>query len=225
MRVLSEEQIVTLGKIAIDKQIEDCVEKLKLIRATIRHHKKSKKYIKEKYNCRILLADEAAHLVKEPGQPCYEKLVKLLSREILNGDGSINKQKMAEKIFASEDILSKVNRIIHPAVKELILNTIEEERKRNLYDFFFLEAALLIEDGYLEIVDEMWYIYAREEVRRQRLRTTRNYSDEKIDAIMGSQLKEEEFRKYCNVVIDNSDTLTDAYRQIDEKLGEYLWQK
>ena len=83
----------------------------------------------------------------------------------------------------------------------------------------------MIEDGYLEIVDEMWYIYAREEVRRQRLRTTRNYSDEKIDAIMGSQLKEEEFRKYCNVVIDNSDTLTDAYRQIDEKLGEYLWQK
>ena len=71
-----------------------------------------KKYIKEKYNCRILLADEAAHLVKEPGQPCYEKLVKLLSREILNGDGSINKQKMAEKIFASEDILSKVNRKI-----------------------------------------------------------------------------------------------------------------
>ena len=131
-------------------------------------------YIKEKYNCRILLADEAAHLVKEPGQPCYEKLVKLLSREILNGDGSINKQKMAEKIFASEDILSKVNRISHPAVKELILNTIEEEKKRNLYDFFFLEAALLIEDGYLEIVDEMWYIYAREEVRRQRLRTTRN---------------------------------------------------
>ena len=80
----------------------------------------------------------------------------------------------------------------------------------------------MIEDGYLEIVDEMWYIYAREEVRRQRLRTTRNYPDEKIDAIMGSQLKEEEFRKYCNVVIDNSDTLTDANRQIDEKLGEYL---
>ena len=90
-------------------------------------------YIKEKYNCRILLADEAAHLVKEPGQPCYEKLVKLLSREILNGDGSINKQKMAEKIFASEDILSKVNRIIHPAVKELIL---KRKRENEIYMIF-----------------------------------------------------------------------------------------
>lgn len=182
-------------------------------------------YIKEKYNCKILLADEAAHLVESPGQPCYERLVELLSGEILNEDGTIDRKKMAERIFASEAVLFQVNQIIHPAVKELILNAIEEERKRNLYDFFFLEAALLIEDGYLEIVDEMWYIYAGEEVRRQRLRTARNYPDEKTDAIMDSQLKEEEFRSYCKVVIDNSNALSDTYRQIDERLGEYLWQK
>ena len=47
IEVISEDQFVTLGKIAIDKQIEDCVEKLKLIRATIRDHKKSKNHIKE----------------------------------------------------------------------------------------------------------------------------------------------------------------------------------
>lgn len=182
-------------------------------------------YIRENYNCRILLADEAAHLVKEPGQPCYEKLVTLLSKDILNEDKTINKLKMAEKIFASDDVLLQVNKIIHPAVKNLILNAIAEERKRNVHDFFFIEAALLIEDGYLEIVDEMWYIYAREDVRRQRLRNSRNYSDEKINSIMDSQLKEEEFRKHCRVVIDNSNALTDACRQIDEKLGEYLWQE
>lgn len=181
-------------------------------------------YIKENYNCRILMADEVAHQVKEPGQPCYEKLVKLLSKEILNEDGTINKLKMAEKIFASDEILFQVNQIIHPAVKELILHAIEEERKSNLHDFFFVEAALLIEDGYLEIVDEMWYIYAREEVRRKRLKESRKYSDEKIDSIMESQLSEAEFCKYCKVVIDNSNTLTEAYAQINEKLGEYLCQ-
>ena len=47
IEVLSEEQIVTLCKMAIDKQIEDCVENLKLIRATIRRYKKSKNHIKE----------------------------------------------------------------------------------------------------------------------------------------------------------------------------------
>ena len=84
------------------------------------------------------------------------------------------------------------------------------------------DDALLIEDGYLDIVDEMWYIYAREEIRRGRLKESRNYSDEKIDAIMNSQLREEEFRKYCSVVIDNSEGLPAAFHQIDKKLGEYL---
>lgn len=180
------------------------------------------KYIGENYKCRILLADEAAHKVKEPGQPCYNKLVALLSSDILNADGTIDKEKMAARIFRSEELLEKVNQIVHPAVKEMILKEIVESEKKGSFDFFFLEAALLIEGGYLNIVDEMWYIYAREEVRRKRLKAARNYSDEKIDAIIRAQLTEEGFRQNCMVTIDNSDELEKAYRQIDIKLGEYL---
>ena len=129
---------------------------------------------------------------------------------------------MSEKIFSSRELLAEVNGIIHPAVKELILSAIQKERERRIHDFFFIEAALLIEEGYLDYVDEMWYIYAREEVRRKRLKESRGYSDEKINQIMSSQLKEADFRRYCSVVIDNSDSLTESRRQIDEKLGEYL---
>lgn len=179
-------------------------------------------YIARNYNCKIILADEVAHRVKEPGQPCYKKLIELMSSDILNEDGTIHKGRMAAKIFESEELLEKVNRIIHPAVKEVILNEIADARNKKILDFLFLEAALLIEDGYLNIVDEMWYIYAREEVRRMRLKSSRNYSDEKIDAIMKSQLTEEEFRKHCIVTIDNSEGLKEACRQIDMKLGEYL---
>ncbi|MDE7444879.1 MAG: dephospho-CoA kinase [Lachnospiraceae bacterium] len=179
-------------------------------------------YIAEKYHCRILLADEIAHKVKEPGQACYEELVRILSPAILNEDGTIHKGKMAERIFESEDLLRKVNSLIHPAVKKMILDEIAAARAEEKIDFLFVEAALLIEDGYLDIVDEMWYIYAREEIRRGRLKESRNYSDEKIDAIMNSQLREEEFRKYCSVVIDNSEGLPAAFHQIDKKLGEYL---
>ena len=177
-------------------------------------------YIKGKYNCRIILADEAAHKVKETGQPCYRKLVELLSDEILDADGTINKGRMAAAIFQSEELLEKVNAIIHPAVKDMILCEIKQTREKGDVSFFFIEAALLIECGYLNIVDEMWYIYAKEDVRRERLKQSRNYSDEKIDAIMDSQLKEEEFRKHCRVIIDNSGILEDAYEQIDRKLGE-----
>ena len=180
------------------------------------------RYIAENYNCRIILADEMAHQVKKPGTPCYDKLIELLSADILNEDGTIHKGKMAARIFESEELLKNVNEIIHPAVKEMILDEIADARDKGVLDFLFLEAALLIEDGYLNIVDEMWYIYAREEVRRIRLKVSRNYSDEKIDAIMKTQLSEENFRKYCSVVTDNSDSLENAYRQIDTKLGESL---
>lgn len=179
-------------------------------------------YIKENYNCRVLLADEAAHRVKEPGQPCYNKLVELLPEDVLNEDGSINKGRMAAEIFASEKLLEEVNKIIHPAVKAYIQEEIALEREKNCIHFFFVEAALLIEDGYLNIVDDMWYVYAQEDVRRQRLLSSRGYTKEKIQAIMDSQLTEEEFKKNCRTVIDNSDSFEEACRQIDAKMGEYL---
>ena len=115
-------------------------------------------YIKEKYCCKILMADEIAHKVKEPGQACYEEIVSLLSPEILEEDGTIHRGKMAVKIFGSEELLQKVNNLIHPAVKKMILDEITVAKAEGKLDFLFVEAALLIEDGYLDIVDEMWYI-------------------------------------------------------------------
>ncbi len=179
-------------------------------------------YISEKYNCRVILADEVAHRVKEPGQPAYGRLSELLSTDILKEDGSIDNGRMAAKIFGSRELLEKVNEIIHPAVKEILLAEIAQARQRGTPDFLFIEAALLIECGYAGLVDELWYIYAREEVRRARLQKGRHYTEEKINAIMDSQLPEEEFRKHCQVAIDNSGSLKEAFLQIDEKLGEYL---
>ena len=85
-----------------------------------------------------------------------------------------------------------------------------------------MEAALLIEERYDEILDELWYIYAEEEVRRKRLRQSRGYSEEKIRNIMKQQLPDEVCRKHCKVMIENNDHPEETYRQIDKKLGEYI---
>ena len=119
--------------------------------------------------CRVLLADEAGNEVKLPGQPCYERLVELLGRQVLAPDGTIDRKKMAERIFADPALLEQVNGIIHPEVKRYILKQVEEERSKGEIDYFFLEAALLIECGYEAVVDELWYIHADPAVRRQRL--------------------------------------------------------
>ncbi len=182
-------------------------------------------YLSEHYSCRIILADEVANQLKEPGQKCYEEIVTLLGTQILKPDGTIDRLKMAERIFSDRELLQRVNEIIHPAVKEYILQAIEEERRRDKIDFLFLEAALLIEEGYESIVDELWYIYADEAVRAERLKANRQYSDEKIQKILRSQLSDAEYRAHCSTVIDNGVALEETYRQIEKKMGEYLWEK
>ena len=177
-------------------------------------------YLASRCRCRILLADEVGNEVKLPGQPCYEQLVELLGKDVLAEDGTIDRGRMAEKIFADAGLLSQVNGIIHPAVRVYILQEVEKERSLGNVDFFFLEAALLIEEGYDRVVDELWYIYADEEVRRGRLKESRGYSDAKIDRIFRSQLSEEEFRSHCQRVIENNGDLQETCRQIDDMLAK-----
>lgn len=176
------------------------------------------RYIGEHYKCEIYLADEVAHLLKQPGSRGYQELVKLLGTDAVAADGQIDKAVMADKIFARPKLLEQVNEIIHPAVREYLLERLERAKSAGETELFFVEAALLIECGYLALVDEMWYIYADEEIRRERLRRTRGYSEEKISQIMSRQLSEESFRKNCDFVIDNSGSLADTCRQIDERL-------
>ncbi|MDE5950264.1 MAG: dephospho-CoA kinase [Acetatifactor sp.] len=182
-------------------------------------------YIKAHYLCRIYLADEVAHAAKEPGQPCYEALVALLGREVLEEDGRIHKGRMAEKIFRDENLLEQVNAIVHPAVQEYLLEKIQQARQEGQAELFFIEAALLIECGYGDIVDEMWYIHAGEDVRRKRLGESRGYSSEKTGQIMESQLTEQQFRAGSDFVIDNSGTPEESYRQIRSRLEGYTWRQ
>lgn len=170
--------------------------------------------IRKKCKCTVLFADEIAKKLEEPGQQCYQNIVDLLGKDILDDNGFINNGRMAKKIYESEDILLKVNNIIHPAVRTYIIEEIEKERKKGEVDYFFLEAALLIECGYKEVVDEMWYIFAREEVRRERLKKSRGYSDEKIDSILKSQLSEDEYKRNSDFVIDNSESISGTMVQV-----------
>ena len=183
------------------------------------------KFISRHYRCEIYLADEVAHTVKLPGTECFQALIELLGDDILAPDGQIDKAAMADKIFKEAGLLKKVNDIIHPAVKKYLLQKYEAAKNEGNVELFFVEAALLIEGGYGQLVDEMWYIYAEESVRRKRLTDTRGYSDEKISQIMGQQLTDEVFRKESNFMIDNSGSFEETCRQIENKLEAFTWQE
>jgi dephospho-CoA kinase len=126
---------------------------------------------------------------------------------------------MAAKIFSDEKLLKKVNDIIHPAVNRFIFDEIENEKKRDELDYLFIEAALLIENGYDKIVDELWYIYASEDTRRERLKESRGYSDEKVSDIFANQQSENVFRAKCKLVINNDGDFEECKKAISSAIA------
>jgi len=84
-----------------------------------------------------------------------------------------------------------------------------------------IEAALLIEDDYGQICDEMWYVYASKETRLKRLKESRAYSDEKVRQIMSNQLSEEEFEDNCAFTLNNDDKFDEVIKQIELRMQKY----
>ena len=177
------------------------------------------KYLKEKHGAVIIEADKVGHLLMEPGGACYYSIVEKFGSSILNGDQTINRGKLGKIVFADETLLGELNKIIHPRVKSHIVSEIAKERAYHRTKYFVVEAALLIEDHYDVVCDELWYIHTDAEVRAKRLKASRGYDDEKIASIMANQKSPEEFRSACQAVIDNSGDLTSTYEQIDRQLG------
>ncbi len=177
-------------------------------------------YLEANYACRVMLADEIAHLLMEPGTDCFGQLQEVFAREdVWAEDGSFDRIKLAAVLFTRKERRQQLNAIVHPAVKAYVVDAYARERREQRLDLLILEAALLIEENYDAICEELWYIDTSKANRRQRLKASRGYSDAKIDGIMASQLTEEEFLAHCQERIDNNSLPEDAFRQIDAILS------
>ena len=91
-------------------------------------------YLSEHYSCRIILADEVANQLKEPGQKCYEEIVTLLGTQILKPDGTIDRLKMAERIFSDRELLQRVKTRAHALM--------QKREQPDLIDVETIRAAL-----------------------------------------------------------------------------------
>lgn len=165
----------------------------------------------------ICQADHVAWQLQQPGEVCYEKIKDCFGNSILSEDQTIDRERLGAIVFANEEKLVMLNRIMHPAVKERIVEMIDKEDQKGS-DLFVLEAALLIEDHYDEICDELWYLYADRQIRKKRLKESRGYTDEKISRMMQAQISEEQYQAGCDRIIDNSGNFAYTCRQVDKAL-------
>lgn len=179
-------------------------------------------YLRERHHARVIQADLVAHMVQEPGQDCYGQIVRAFGTDILRADSTIDREKLGAVVYRDGRKLAQLNAIVHPAVKAWIVEQIEEERGKGAVPFVAVEAALLLEDHYDLICDEIWYVYADEETRAGRLAASRGYSAEKIRSVMANQMKEDGYRSKCKFVIDNSGHFVEnTFGQIDKGLREH----
>lgn len=170
----------------------------------------------QEFGACVIFTDSVAHELMEKGQECYNKIVEEFGPEILTSSGELDKSRLSALIFKDPMKRVKINELVHPAVKEEVRKRIQDTHK----ELAVIESALLIEDHYEEICDEVWYVYASKEERIKRLMKSRGYTKEKCEDIMRNQMTEEQFRAASHRVIFNEDESLLAAEQIRELLSE-----
>ena len=182
-------------------------------------------FISSHYIAEIYYTDEIARELELPGTIVYDRLVSIFGEDILEKDSNhaIDKKKFAQVLYSDKTNLDKANMIIHPAVENYLIEKMRAAVKMHETELFFIEAALLIENGYKDVVDEMWYIYADHDTRIKRLMEDRGYTKKKAISIMESQLSDKDFRDNSDVIIDNSGDLKTACDQVKARLEGFTW--
>lgn len=178
------------------------------------------KMLQQNFGGCVIMSDEVARELMQKGNISYQLIVEYFGRDILMDDGEIDRKKLADHVFNNKEALEKLNSMTHPYVKDEIRKLIAEAEASGECRFVALESAILLECGYEDICDEFWYVYTEPEIRRQRMKETRNYSDEKVDSVMRNQQPDEVFFEQCSFVIKNNTTLSDVYAQLKEKLDQ-----
>ena len=173
----------------------------------------------------IIQADEISRQLMEPGEEVYREVVRHFGSGILNPDGSVNRSRLAENAFGTSAgtkpaRVQELNQIVHPAVIRRQQEWMEQVAQRDPRAVAMVEAALVLEAGMAESLDRLVVVTCRAEQRVERWATRLNVDKEaarrEVARRMAAQLPEEEKIEAADYVIDNSGTLRETRRQVEE---------
>lgn len=177
--------------------------------------------LEEIADCVIVMADDVAKAMMQANGALSNDAKRIFGEKAYLENGQLNTAHIATLMYGNPQLMEEWTGIVHPMVRQSIMDMINSARDEGKCEFFFLEAALLIEEGYDEICDEVWYIYVSEEERIKRLIHNRGYTEEKCRAIMSKQLSQEKFLQKSDFVIDNNISVNNTRKQLENKLEEY----
>lgn len=166
----------------------------------------------------IMDADKVGHEVLKPGTEVWHDCVNAWGRDILTDGDEIDRKKLGAIVFGDPAELQRLNSFSHPRMKKIMADRLAELRKQGEVSIVVVEAAILIEANWHDIVDQVWMTAAPEVVAVQRLQGRNGMSEEQALARIRAQLTTEERAKYAQVVIDTNCTLEELQRKL-----ESLW--
>ena len=170
----------------------------------------------------VLSADRLAHQVYEPGAAVYEEVVLRFGRGILDDEGRVNRKKLADVVFP--DRIAELNAIVHPAVIEAQTNWMHEVDRTDPRGIAVVEAALLLEAGAEKGFDKVIVVTCgfEQKVERfaQRAGVTADQARTEVERRAAAQFSDAEKARRADFVIDNSGSLEDLSRKVEE-----IWNK
>lgn len=163
----------------------------------------------------VLDADVLGHRTYEPGTDAYWKVVEAFGSEVVAPDGTIDRKVLGAKVFGKPEELKRLTDIVWPAIRRLASEELSElEAGGN--ELAVLEAAVLLEAGWEDLVDEIWAVVVRPELAVARLRSRNGLDEAAAWARIRSQLSNEERVRRAHVVIENDGTLEELRHRFEE---------
>jgi dephospho-CoA kinase len=168
----------------------------------------------------VVDADQVVRDVQQPGSPVLEEIAVEFGDDVLRTDGSLDRAKLAARVFGDPEAVARLNAIVHPAVRA-------ESQRRFDEAFVSDPAAVVVYDVPLLAearLDDPWDLivvaHAPAEVRRHRLMELRGLSESEATARIASQVSDDDRLRLADVVLETAGELGDTMAQADR-----LWDE
>ncbi len=175
----------------------------------------------EQKGAALLSADTVGHEVYLPGQPAWREIVDAFGRQLVAGDGTIDRKALGVIVFSDREQLRRLNDITHPRMKEMMRGKLEEKKGQGAR-VAVLEAALLFDAGWDDLTDEVWVTVAPPEVAAARTAERSGISVEEALSRIRAQMSSEERSARSQIVIDTECPLERTRKQVDEEWERLL---
>ncbi|XP_061561815.1 bifunctional coenzyme A synthase isoform X2 [Phycodurus eques] len=144
--------------------------------------------------------DELGHLVYAPGTAAYHRVVEEFGADILNEDKSINRCALGKKVFGKQERLKALTDIVWPEITLLIKIAISQAREQGK-DVCVVDAAVLLEAGWTDMVHEVWVTIIPEEEAVSRITERDGVAPEDAQRRLWSQGSDAQWLEHANVVL------------------------